>query len=69
MAALFVFGLSLHEDVGRGVFVGMYLASGAMGSLASLSMFALRRNLVTSSLGASGSVWGITAAYFWLHGE
>ncbi|RMD42734.1 hypothetical protein DV735_g2450, partial [Chaetothyriales sp. CBS 134920] len=67
MLGLFVFGLSLHEDVGRGNFLAIYLSSGAVGSLASLLVFSLRRQLVTSSLGASGSMWGIMAAYCWIH--
>jgi rhomboid-like protein len=69
MVGLLLFGLSLHEDVGRGVFLGIYMASGAVGSLASLTIFALRRNLVSSSLGASGSLWGVMSAYCWLHAE
>ncbi|RMZ76024.1 hypothetical protein DV738_g5149, partial [Chaetothyriales sp. CBS 135597] len=67
MLGLLVFGLSLHEDVGRGNFLAIYLSSGAVGSLASLVVFSLRRQLVTSSLGASGSMWGIMAAYCWIH--
>jgi len=69
MAGLLVFGLSLHEDVGRGTFLAIYLASGACGSFFSLSSFAIRRLLYTSSLGASGSIWGVVAAYCWIHAE
>ncbi len=69
MLGILLFGLSLHEDVGRGVFMGIYLASGAVGSLASLTFFAVRRHLVSSSLGASGSLWGIMSAFCWLHAE
>ena len=67
MLGLLVFGLGLHEDIGRGNFLAIYLASGAVGSLASLTVFALRRNFITSSLGASGSLWGTMAAYCWIH--
>jgi len=67
MFGLFIFGPSLHEDIGRANFIAIYLASGLLGSLVSLSSYALRGILVSSSLGASGSVWGITAAYMWLH--
>ncbi|RMZ87168.1 hypothetical protein DV736_g5596, partial [Chaetothyriales sp. CBS 134916] len=67
MLGLLIFGLSLHEDVGRGNFLAIYLSCGAVGSLASLTVFSLRRQLVTSSLGASGSMWGIMAAYCWIH--
>ena len=69
MFGIMLFGLSLHEDVGRGVFLGIYVASGAVGSLASLVFFALRRQLVSSSLGASGSLWGVMSAFCWLHAE
>jgi len=67
MFGLFIFGPSLHEDVGRANFIAIYLASGLLGSLVSLSSYVLRGILVSSSLGASGSIWGITAAYMWLH--
>ena len=67
MLVLFVFGPALHEDVGRGNFLAIYLASGAVGSLASLTVFAMRRSFITSSLGASGSLWGTMAAYCWIH--
>jgi len=67
MLGLFIFGPSLHEDIGRANFMAIYLASGLLGSLVSLSSYVLRGILVSSSLGASGSIWGITAAYMWLH--
>jgi len=67
MIGLLVFGLGLHEDVGRGTFLAIYISSGVLGSLASLSHFALNRMLITSSLGSSGSVWGVMTAYCWLH--
>ena len=69
MLGIVLFGLSLHEDIGRGAFMGIYLASGAVGSLASLTFFAVRRQLVSSSLGASGSLWGVMSAFCWLHAE
>lgn len=69
MLGILLFGLSLHEDVGRGVFMGIYLASGAVGSLASLTFFAVRRHFVSSSLGASGSLWGVMSAFCWLHAD
>lgn len=67
MLGLFLFGPSLHEDVGRANFLAIYLASGLLGSLFSLSSFALRGIMTTSSNGSSGCVWGIMSAYFWLH--
>ena len=69
MFGLLLFGLSLHEDVGRGNFMAIYIASGAIGSLASLTVFSLRRNFKPMSLGASGSLWGVVAAYCILHAK
>ena len=54
---------TVHEDVGRGNFLAIYTASGVLASFFSLTSFVLRRNFVTSSLGASGAVAGVIAAY------
>ncbi|KAK5078056.1 hypothetical protein LTR51_000242 [Lithohypha guttulata] len=67
MVSLFIFGPSLHEDIGRGNFLAIYLAAGLLGSLVSMSSFVLRGILYTSSQGASGCTWGIMSAYMWLH--
>lgn len=67
MLSLFIFGPALHEEIGRGNFIGIYLAAGMVGSFFSLSSFALRGILYTTSQGASGSIWGIMGAYLWLH--
>ncbi|ROT39731.1 rhomboid-domain-containing protein [Sodiomyces alkalinus F11] len=65
MAGLYLFGTLLHEDVGRGNFLAIYLASGALGALGSLWLLTLRGRLMYSTLGASGAVYGIMGAYFW----
>ncbi|KAM0329859.1 hypothetical protein ACHAQA_004024 [Verticillium albo-atrum] len=67
MAALWVLGTLLHEDVGRANLVAIYVASGAAGFLGSLYYLTLRGFLMYSSLGASGAVYGLAGAYFWLH--
>lgn len=59
---LWLVGISLHEDVGRGYFLAMYLSSGVVGSVLSLSNMVLR-NVFSSSLGASGAILGVFAAY------
>lgn len=69
MLVLFLFGPSLHEEVGRGVFMAIYLASGSFASLASLTGFTLRRVFVSSGLGASGSTLGILGAFCWFHAK
>ncbi|KAK7905598.1 hypothetical protein LTR67_000321 [Exophiala xenobiotica] len=68
MIPLFIFGLPLHEEVGRGTFLAIFLSSGLLGSLGSLArLSALKTSITTTTLGASGCVYGIVAAYLWLH--
>lgn len=49
-------GPQLHELVGRGNFLAIYLAGGVLGSTASLVVAVLARNFAVSSLGASGAL-------------
>ncbi|SPN97012.1 uncharacterized protein DNG_00528 [Cephalotrichum gorgonifer] len=63
MVVLYYIGSRLHDEVGRANFLAIYLSSGAMGFVASL----LLHSLQVASLGASGAVLGLTAAYFYLH--
>ena len=67
MAALWFFGTRLHDEIGRGNFLALYLGSGAVGFLASLTDLVVRRGLDYTTLGASGAIYGLCAAYFWLH--
>lgn len=69
MLGLTILGSSLHEDIGRGTFLAIWIASGVCGSLASLIFHAARRSFATSSVGASGSVCGTVAALCWLNAE
>ncbi|EXJ94045.1 hypothetical protein A1O1_02438 [Capronia coronata CBS 617.96] len=69
MLTLILFGVPLHEEVGRGTFVAIYLCSGLVGSFASLARHAVQRNWLTSSLGASGCTYGVVAAYLYLHAQ
>ncbi|EHY54117.1 hypothetical protein ABEF92_008249 [Exophiala dermatitidis] len=69
MLTLVLFGLPLHEEVGRGTFVAIYLCSGLIGSFASLARHAVQCNWLTTSLGASGCTYGIVAAYLYLHAD
>ena len=62
-----LFGIPLHEDVGRGWFLAVYLLAGTWGSFASLTNFTLRGILNTSSLGGSGATAGIIGAYCTVH--
>jgi rhomboid-like protein len=69
MLWLLVLGLSLHEDIGRGNFLGLYVAGGVIGSFVSASSYVFRGMLFTSHLGASGAVSAIIAGYFVLHAD
>jgi rhomboid-like protein len=67
MVVLWFVGTRLHDEVGRANFLAIYLSCGAVGSFASLSSWVIRNNFVSSSLGASGALAGIIAAYLWLN--
>ena len=69
MLVLFLAGTRLHEEVGRGNFLAIYMASGAIGSMASLTVRVLANSFITSSLGASGAICGIIGCYLLLHSE
>lgn len=59
----------VHDDIGRGNFLAIYLSSGVLGSFLSLSSFVLRNQFYTSSLGASGAIAGILAAWCTINSE
>ncbi|PMD48640.1 rhomboid-domain-containing protein [Hyaloscypha variabilis F] len=67
MTVLWFVGTRLHEEVGRANFLAIYISSGAIGSLFSLTSWVMRNNFVSASLGASGAICGIVAAYLWLN--
>ncbi|KAI1460507.1 hypothetical protein F4805DRAFT_417734 [Annulohypoxylon moriforme] len=67
MVMLWFFGTRLHDEVGRGNFLAIYLASGTLGFMGSLAKLVLFKGLDFTTLGASGAVYGIVAAFFWLH--
>ena len=59
----------VHDEIGRGNFLAIYFASGAVGSIASLSRSVLLGALGTTSLGASAATSGIVAAWCMYHFE
>ncbi|KAK4250804.1 hypothetical protein C7999DRAFT_28633 [Corynascus novoguineensis] len=67
MVILWFLGVRYHDDVGRGAFLATYFGSGAVAALATLSWAAVRSRFDIASLGASGAIYGIGAAYLWLH--
>lgn len=58
---LWAFGLFLHEQIGRGNFVALYLASGAFGAYSALAYNVMRKNWTAYILGSSGCMVGLIA--------
>jgi rhomboid-like protein len=69
MTLLWLLGTRLHDDIGRANFLVVYLSSGVLSSLTSLTVFTIRNHFTTLSLGASRAICGIMAAYLWLRGS
>lgn len=67
MTTLAMFGLPLHEEIGRGNFLALYFASGLIAGFTSFARFAVQRKFTVVVLGASGSVYGVVSAYLALH--
>ncbi|KAK0753950.1 hypothetical protein B0T18DRAFT_424415 [Schizothecium vesticola] len=67
LVTLWVLGTRFHDEVGRGEFLATYAGAGAVSFLGSLTAIVLRNRLDLTTLGASGAVYGVAAAYFWLH--
>lgn len=63
MAFLAVIGPPLHDLVGRGCFLAVYVASGVFGAYSSLLVNVFRKNFVAYSQGASGALYGVLAVY------
>lgn len=66
MVVLFLVGSRLHDEIGRANFLSVYMASGALASMVSLTSWVIRANFISASLGASGAVLGVIATYVWL---
>lgn len=62
MVLLWAFGSILHEDVGRGSFLAIYLGTGVSAGFFSLAVYALRRQWMAYVFGSSTAVYGIIAA-------
>ncbi|KAI1820045.1 hypothetical protein F4861DRAFT_533979 [Xylaria intraflava] len=67
MVVLWLFGTRVHDEIGRGNFLALYMSSGAVGFVVSLAHAVLWRGLHSTTLGASGAVYGLMAAFFWMH--
>ncbi|EED20270.1 rhomboid family protein, putative [Talaromyces stipitatus ATCC 10500] len=66
---LWLIGLRLHDEIGRGNFLSLYLSSGVIGSFVSLTSHVLLQRLTVTSLGASGAIAGLVAAWCMLHSD
>ncbi|MCJ1318729.1 hypothetical protein MMC15_004059 [Xylographa vitiligo] len=67
MLVLWFIGTRLHDDIGRGNFLAIYLVGGVFASYVSLCRFVLTSNLITTSLGASGALTAVLAAWCTIH--
>ncbi|KAL9041916.1 MAG: hypothetical protein Q9214_003946 [Letrouitia sp. 1 TL-2023] len=63
VVALAFVGTHFHEDVGRGPFLAIYLAGGFFSSYCFLANAVFRKALTISSLGSSGVVCNLLAAW------
>ncbi|KAI0429404.1 hypothetical protein F5Y09DRAFT_310446 [Xylaria sp. FL1042] len=67
MTFLWFFGTRIHDEIGRGNFLALYMSSGAVGFALSLAHLVLWRGLECTTLGASGAIYGLITAFFWMH--
>jgi membrane associated rhomboid family serine protease len=68
MLYLWIFGDNVEDDLGRGRFLIFYLLCGVLAGLAHvLTTVVLKANPYIPSLGASGAISGVLAAYLVLH--
>lgn len=67
MVILWFLGVRLHDDVGRGDFLATYFGTGAAGTFGTLAFAVLRNQMDFATLGASAAVYGVGAAYLWMH--
>jgi membrane associated rhomboid family serine protease len=68
MLFLWIFGDNVEDDLSHGRYIGFYLATGVIASLAHVySTFAFGDNPFIPSLGASGAISGVMGGYLVLH--
>lgn len=59
----------MHDEIGRGEFLSLYIASGVVGSFVTLTAHCLMAQWTVSALGASGALSGVIAAYCTLNAK
>lgn len=67
LVSLWLFGLMLHEDVGRGTFLAIYFGAGMIGGYSSLLYNVLNNQWLSYIFGSSGCVLGVVGAACALH--
>ena len=68
MLFLWIFGDNIEDEIGHGRYLGFYLVTGVLASLAHVvSTFVVGDNPYIPSLGASGAISGIMGGYLVLH--
>ncbi|KAK4181676.1 hypothetical protein QBC36DRAFT_317010 [Triangularia setosa] len=67
MGILGIVGTLLHDDIGRAKFLALYLGSGLIAALTSMTEAVICQRWHITTLGASGAVYGAIGAYFWMH--
>ncbi|KKZ65750.1 rhomboid-like protein [[Emmonsia] crescens] len=69
MLILWFIGTRLHEELGRADFLSLYFSAGVIASLTSLTAHVLQNKLTVTSLGASGAIAGLVAAWCMIHAD
>ena len=59
----------VHDEVGRGNFLAIYVGAGVFGAFASFTRLVLIKAHHAATLGASGAIAGLVAAWLWLEPE
>ncbi|PWY83306.1 rhomboid family protein [Aspergillus sclerotioniger CBS 115572] len=59
----------LHDEIGRGEFLSLFLASGVVGSFSTVAVHCLQAQWTVTALGLSGALSGLLAAYCTLHAD
>lgn len=66
---LLLVGAQLHDDIGRGPFLALYLAAGCLSAYITLSVYVAKAYWSVATLGASGAISGLMTCWFTIHLE
>ncbi|KAL8872399.1 MAG: hypothetical protein Q9174_001965 [Haloplaca sp. 1 TL-2023] len=69
MISLWFIGTNLHEDIGRGPFLAVYIGCGATASYIFLLNNVWRKNWAISSLGCSGAICALLALWLCINSD